>query len=88
MPISAGVSPRSRTAYTMNVAQRDVREQVRRRRRGGDAAQVPVAEHVAQPVGDLLAQALARPAVLVDMRVRRRLVAPDREDEQPRQHDS
>ena len=76
-PISPGERPRSRTTYTMSVAKAMFEKKLDVPVRGGDAAQVAVAEDVAQPVGDLVAQAPRAAAVLVDVAVGRRLVAPD-----------
>ena len=66
----------------------DVAEQVRRRRGGGDAAQVPVAQYVAKPGGDLPAQPAPWPAVLVDVPVGGRLLAADEDHEEGRRRRS
>ena len=66
----------------------DRAEQVRRPGRRGDAAQVPVAQHVAEAGRDLVAQAQARLTVLVHMSIGRRLLAADEEDEDARREEA
>ena len=87
MPISLGASPSSRTRYRIRIANAMLLKRFEVPGRGRDAAQVLVAEHVAEADGDLLAhRRLAACPCSSTCAIRRRLLPPDQEHEE-RRHD-